>query len=239
MSKGRMTMLAGVLTAAIAALAAAQEVQTTARVFHIRHSSMSEATMAVLPLLSAAGRVTIEPAGERMTVQDVAEVMTQVAEVLAKLDRSPQHYRIRAELLAGSSQASAAGASVRVADRLRRMFPFTSYRRIGATVVEGEEGNPAGAALGEGHRLSFQASMLRIPRDVPWGMPDTGDRVQLQDLTLVRLDERPGGEQKATEILRTTVSLSPHQEVIIGAGGSEGSTSGLVLILYAESVGGE
>ncbi len=237
MARRLTSALAMVVAMTAAAAALAQEAQTTVKVYHIRHSSMVEATTAVLPLLSASGIVTIQPGGDRMTVQDVSEVMERVSSVLAKLDRSPERYRIRAELLAGSSGPPTQGDQVEVADRVRRMFPFTSYRRIGAAVFEGEVGSPAAADLGEGNRLSFQAVSLQPPPDAPWGMADTGNRVQLQELSLARLDERPDGEQTTKEILRTSVFLSPSQEVFIGAGGSEGSAQGLVLILHAESIG--
>ena len=230
-------MFVALLATLTAAAAAAQDVQTTVRVFHIRHSSMAEAATAVLPLLSATGSMTIQPGDERLTVQDVSEVMRRVSSVLAKLDRGPERYRIRAELLAGSTRSTAPAQPIQVAERLRHMFPFTSYRRIGTTVFEGQLGSPATADLGEGHRLSFQAVALRLPQDAPWGMPDPGNRMQLQELTLAHLDERPNGDQRATEILRTSVYLSPRQEVFIGAGNSESSAQGLVLILYAESIG--
>jgi hypothetical protein len=41
------------------------------------------------------------------------------------------------------------------------------------------------------------------------------------------------------EVLKTSVFLSEKQEVFIGAGASEDSRSGLVLILQAQEIGGD
>jgi len=119
------------------------------------------------------------------------------------------------------------------------MFPFVSYRQIGATSVDGVIGQPAAADLGEGHQVTFVANLLGNSDDTPWGTPDMGNRIHLQLLTLSRVTTDPAGKQRSVEVLKTSVFLSEKQEVFIGAGASEDSTHGLVLILKANKVGGD
>ena len=67
-------------------------------------------------------------------------------------------------------------------------------------------------------------------------MADIGDRTQVKWLRLDRLTTKAGGGEQLDELLRTTVFLSPRQKMIIGAGSSEDSASGLVLILTMHSI---
>ena len=70
----------------IAALVWADESATTTRVFQIQHTSVAEASSAVQPLLSENGTLTVQPQKNRITVQDTAEIVQRVADVLAELD---------------------------------------------------------------------------------------------------------------------------------------------------------
>jgi hypothetical protein len=65
---------------------------------------------------------------------------------------------------------------------------------------------------------------------------DVAGRTQVKWLRLDRLVQADGGGEKVDELLKTTVFLSPRQKMIIGAGSSEESSSGLVLILTMHSV---
>jgi hypothetical protein len=119
------------------------------------------------------------------------------------------------------------------------MFPFAAYRRIGTTRLEGVTGQSVSADLGEGYRVSFFPSSLGISKETPWGIPRPGTRVHLRWLTLQRVEESASGEQRVADVARASVFLSVKQELTIGAGASEDSSSGLVLILQAISIGGE
>ena len=212
---------------------------TAVRVFHIRHCSVAEVAAAVEKLLTEDGSFTVQPGKSRITVQDRPDVVERVAGVIAELDRSPDRYTIEVALLEGNLRDLPPAQRATVDDRLLRMFPFTSYRSIGATTFEGVVGEPTEADLGEGHLVSFLAESVRIRSDTPYGIPNHGDRVHLRWLTLVRLPEDPGGSRRPIEVLRTSVFLSEEQEVFIGAGASEDASRGLVLILQAHTIGGE
>jgi len=225
-----------VILAGLAPTTAADESPTIVRVFNLRYVSVSDATDAIQPLLSEGGSLTVQPHKSKLTVQDSPQVVARVADVIAKLDTSPKKYSILVELLEGTDEQLAPDRRAKVDSRVKRMFPFASYRRIGSTVFEGELGSVASASLGNSYRISFLPNPLRISSSSAYGIPDLGDRVQLEKLTLEQLSEKEDGEQIVVEVIRTDVHLSAKQEVIIGAGASENSSSGLVLILQAEMV---
>jgi len=212
---------------------------TTVRVFQVRYRPVTEVAAAVQALLTEDGSLTVQPRQSRITVQDRPEVVEAAAEMIAKMDRSPDRYLIDVVLLQGVAEELPPGQRAPVDSRLKRMFPFVAYRRIGTTSFDGVMGEPAAADLGEGHRVSFLANLLVFDDNAPWGIPDTGNRVHLQWLTLHRLTTDRTGKQQSVEILRTSVFLSENQEVFIGAGASEDSDRGLVLILQAQEIGGD
>ena len=212
---------------------------TTVRVFQVRYRPVTEVAAAVQALLTEDGSLTVQPRQSRITVQDRPEVVEAAAEMIAKMDRSPDRYLIDVVLLQGVAEELPPGQRAPVDARLKRMFPFVAYRRIGTTSFDGVMGEPAAADLGEGHRVSFLANLLVFDDNAPWGIPDTGNRVHLQWLTLHRLTTDRTGKQQSVEILRTSVFLSENQEVFIGAGASEDSDRGLVLILQAQEIGGD
>jgi hypothetical protein len=232
----RMVLLFAVLTVVVAPAAAGPD-PTTVRIFHVRHCSVTEAAAAVEALLTENGSMTVQPRQSRITVQDRHDVVERAAQVIAELDRSPDRYLIDVRVLEGVQGKLPENQRAEVDERLLRMFPFTSYRTIGSARFDGMVGEPASAVLGEGYRVSFLAETLGIGADTPFGIPRPGTRVHLQWLTLERVADGADGSRRPSEVLRTSVFLSEKQEVVIGAGASEQSKRGLVLILQALSIG--
>jgi hypothetical protein len=223
----------------VAATVWGASVETVSRVFNLRYLTVAEATTAVQPLLSEQGSLTLQPSRSRITVQDYPEVIDRVVEVIDKLDRSPDRYRVRVELLeGGAEQPFGAVNEVEATDRLRKMFKFPSYRILGSAVLEGDLGSETQASLGTGYQISFLAQYPPHSAETPWGTPDPGDRIQLRMLTLEHLKPGADGEQSSQQCLRTNVLLSPNQKVYIGAGSSEDSATGLVLIVEVQEPGG-
>jgi len=221
-------------TVAIALSAADQS--TTVRVFNLKNASVSEAFDLIEPLLSADGSVTVQPSRGRITIQDSPEVVARITTLINSIDRTPGEYRIEVELLEGLDVEQASDLPPDLDRRLHRMFPFKSYRRAGSTVFQGAFGQPTTASLSSNYRLSFLAESSNVSESTPWGVADMGNRTQVKWLRLDRLRTGYGGQEKLDEMLRTTVFLSPRQKMIIGAGSSEDSASGLVLILTMHSV---
>jgi hypothetical protein len=224
------------LSIAALALSAAAQSETIVRVFNLKNASVIEAFTAIEPLLSADGSVTVQPSRGRITIQDSPRVVGKITALIDELDRIPGEYRIEVELLEGLDSERVSDLPPELDRRLHRMFPFKSYRRAGRTVFQGEFGQPTTASLSRNYRLSFLAESSSVPESTPWGVADIGDRTQVKWLRLDRLSTTVGGGEKLDELLRTTVFLSPRQKMIIGAGSSEDSATGLVLILTMQSV---
>jgi hypothetical protein len=228
-------VLVSVVAVVVAVAAVAQSV-TTVRVFNLKNASVGEVFKAIEPLLSQQGSVTVQPSLGRFTIQDTPEAVNRITRVMDQLDRVPGEYRIEVELVEGLDTEHASDLPPELDRRLHRMFPFKSYRRAGRTVFQGEFGQPTSAAIGERYRLSFLAESSNVPESTPWGVADVANRTQVKWLRLDRLVSRPGSGDEIDELLKTTVFLSPRQKMIIGAGSSEDSSSGLVLILTLHSV---
>ena len=217
------------------ALSAADRSVTVVRVFNLKNASVTEAFTVIEPLLSDEGSVTIQPSRGRITIQDSSKVVGRITALMNELDQVPGEYRIEVELLEGLDVQQASDLPPELDRRLHRMFPFKSYRRAGRTVFQGEFGQPTTASLSRSYRLSFLADASNVPESTPWGVADLANRTQVKWLRLDRLTSDDHGREKADELLRTTVYLSPRQKMIIGAGSSEDSTTGLVLILTMHS----
>jgi hypothetical protein len=224
------------LLASAVALSAADPPSTRVQVFNLKNASVIEAFTAIEPLMSENGSVTVQPARGRIAIQDSPEVVARISALMKELDRVPGEYRIEVELLEGLDTEQTSDLPPDLDRRLHRMFPFKSYRRAGRTVFQGEFGQPTTASLSRSYRLSFLAESSNVPESTPWGVADLANRTQVKWLRLDRLHMGYGGSEKVDELLRTTVFLSPRQKMIIGAGSSEDSASGLVLILTMHSV---
>jgi hypothetical protein len=220
----------------IASLVWADESATKTRVFQIQHTSVAEASSAVQPLLSENGTLTVQPQKNRITVQDTAEIVQRVADVLAKLDTAPGTYAVRFQLLKATQDDVAPEHRVNVNRKIQQMFPSASYVEIGSTLIEGELKVPVTARIGEAYRLAFVAEPLTAPTDAPFGMPKLGSRYTLEDLTLTTSRTKENGERTTIDVIHSDVSISPGQKTSIGAGASEDSKNGLVLIIEAISV---
>jgi hypothetical protein len=226
----------GLLVVTATALSAADPSTTTVRVFNLKNATVVEAFTAVEPLLSDRGSVTVQPSRNRMTIQDAPANVDRITKVIGALDRVPGEYRIEVELLEGLDVERPSDLPPELDRRLHRMFPFKSYRRAGRAFFQGDLGQPTAAAIGADYRLSFLANAMTVAESTPWGVADVSNRTQVKWLRLDRFRRGADGEERVDEMLRTTVLLSPKQKMIIGAGSSEESGSGLVLILTMHSM---
>lgn len=197
------------------------------RVFRVENAKVAEVSAAIQPLLSYEGSVTVQPAKGRLTVRDRADVMSAVTEAVVRLDRKPMPFRIHVELLEGSRTPISMAGGQEVGRRLKRMFPFKFYRRLGSADLGGVTGDDISVELNEGFRISITVLDHRL-EPTPFGIPNQSLRLDLHPLVLAR-----AGSKRTKEILRTRVVLSQNQEVVIGAGETEDSDQGLVLIVKA------
>ncbi len=255
----RFVILAVALVAvpAISGLSAAEEPLSVSRVFQLKHADVSQAIAAIHPLLSDDGSFTVQMAASRLTVQDRPDVVALIAQVLARLDRPPTQYRVRVDLLEASVGKAQDGGDLFVDPRVRRMFQFDTYRRLGGMVLVGEVGSTARADLGEGYQVTFLGRSVSSAEQVQasaWSMatpaeamsvPGPGEadveqsspRMALRHLTLSRSSIDSTGVEKRVEVVRSNVLLAPGQQTVIGAGASEDSNRAVILIVRLEQMG--
>ncbi len=258
-NKQATTWLVIAIVVLVAAPGAADQPTNVSRVFQLRHADVSEAIAAVQPLLSEHGSFTVKIAASRLTVQDRPEVVARIAHVLELLDRPPTQYRVRIELLGASVGEAVHGGALFVDPRVRKMFKYDNYHRIGGTMLVGAIGSQARAELGDQYQVSFLARSVNGPARVApassWSMatpagtsagarPDTAPvppqaspRIALRQLTLVRSSISADGAEKQVRVLRSNVLLAPGQQTVIGAGASEDSSQALILIVRYELAG--
>jgi hypothetical protein len=222
----------------IVAAVSAANVEIISRVFTLKHASVSDVSIAVQPMLSEAGSLTLQPKLSRVVVQDEREIIDKVSALIEELDHLPGHYSVEIELLEGSEpRPYGTRDEIEAEDRLREMFNVEAFRRIGRSVVEGELGNRVQVDLGQDHRVSFVAEAHEAPPNTPWGTPNLQGRISLRPLVLERLEVATDGRMATRELLRTNVLISKEQTVYIGAGNSEDSGNVLVLIVRAKATG--
>jgi len=233
----KLLLVMGVVCALHGAASAVE--MTTVRVFHLADTPVTvrEAANAIQPLLSESGSLTVQPHQLRIVVQDKPDVLARVSEVLDRLNRAPERFSLHIELLEASNLPLRREDAADVDDRIRRTFQYTSFRRIGMTLVEGEVGDPALADLGGGYQVRFVPDRLPSPNDFPWGIHPAGARIHIDRLTLTMSPPGVSGEHRPVEVLRTSLVLAPSQRAIFGASASEKSDRALVLILTAQSIG--
>ncbi len=213
--------------ASIVPAAHADQNDVVVRVFRVEHAKVAEISAAIQPMLSDEGSVTVQPAKGRLTVRDRAGVMAAITEVIDRLDQKPSPFRLHVELLEGSTVPISVAGGHQAGNRLKQMFPFKFYRALGSADLGGVTGDEISVELSEGFRISVTVLDHRL-EPTPFGIPNQTLRLDLHPLVLERT-----ASEGAKEILRTRVVLSQNQEVVIGAGETEDSEQGLVLIVKA------
>jgi hypothetical protein len=203
----------------------------TVQVFHLKHISAREAAAAIEGRLSQDGSMTVRPAARRITVQDHAGVVADVEKLMASIDRRPVRFRVRVEVLEGTDAEYSVPALAEVTERLRQVFPFTAYQRIGVAEFAGEAGDSGTLALDDDYQVRLTVNAQRLD-NLPFGLPEKGTRLDLEPFVL----ERVTGKAAPRQVIASRVVLSEHQEVYIGAGTSESGTTGLVVIVTAVAV---
>ncbi len=231
---GRALVAVSVLAclASIVSVAYADQNDVVVRVFRVEFAKVAEISAAIQPMLSEDGSVMVQPAKGRLTVRDRADVMTAISEAVERLDQKPQPFRLHVELLEGSTvPILAAEEGHEVGQRLKQMFPFKYYRELGSVDLAGVTGDEISVELNEGFRISVLVMDYQL-EPTAFGIPAQTFRLDLHPLVLERV-----GSNGTKEVLRTRVALSRNQEVVIGAGETEESEQGLVLIVKALPVG--
>ena len=222
----------------LAAMFATATGGTVSRVFQLEHISVADASVAVQPLLTETGSLTLQPKQSRIVVQDEPIVIDKVAALIRDLDHAPGQYSIEVDLLEGGEVTPYGTADeYKAEERLYKMFKSTAFYMVGSSTIEGRLGEPFQTDLGTSYRISFVPQLPDASNSSPWGVRDPGNQLHLRQLVLERKGIASDGTVMTFELLRTNVLLAPKQTVYIGAGSSEDSGDVLVLIVHAREFG--
>jgi hypothetical protein len=210
---------------------AQEEPLLTVQVFHLQHISAREAAAAIEGRLSQNGSMTVRPAARRITVHDHAVVVADIEELIASIDRKPIRFRLRVDLLEGSDTEYSVPGLADVTRQLKEVYPFTSYRRVGLAEFAGEAGDSGTLVLDDEYRVHLTVNGQRLDNK-PYGLPEKGVRLDVDPFVLERITD----DQPPRRLIGSSMVLAQNQEVRIGVGSSESSTTGLVVIVTAVAV---
>ncbi len=218
--------LLGVAVVLILAGAGATTAQTETRLlvhaYTLRHQPAAEALALVHPLLSPLGSVQLQPGGNTLVVRDEAAVVERVVELLREFDHPAQKLAIRIQVVRAGNGGEGRALDPELADRLRELLRYDSYRVMAAADLEAREGERASYELGAEYRIAFQLGTLM-----------SGERLKLHDFEVTR-----GADPEASQrLLRTHVNLSLGRPMILGLAKNESSRRALLLVLTCTLAG--
>jgi hypothetical protein len=218
--------LSGITVALILAGGVAAAQTEPALLIHahtLRHQPAAEALELVHPLLSRRGSVQLQPGGNTLVVRDEAAVVQQVTELLREFDHPAKKLAIRIQVVRAGDGGTGETLEAELAERLRELLRYDSYRVLAAADLEAREGDLATYELGEEYSIAFQLGTL---------MSD--ERLKLHDFEVTR---RADGEQRQ-RLLRTQVNLRLGRPMILGLAKDESSRRALLLVLTCTLAGG-
>jgi hypothetical protein len=220
----RIATFAVLLLAFAAPVWAASEGQV--RVFVLRHKRVEEAALLIGPHLSAAASVTLTQRLNAMTVTDREENLMKVEKIIRAFDVPPRGFSFAVRLVrarADVPEGSMAGEISGLAAKLKSLFQFNDYTLLDSTVLQGSEGSPMSARLGEEFVLTMQVA--------PAG---EGNELLLSPLALSRLRKDERGRTIPVPLYRARIPLTLNQTTVVGASKDEASKTALILILRVQ-----
>ncbi|MFQ5350143.1 MAG: secretin N-terminal domain-containing protein [Thermoanaerobaculia bacterium] len=222
----RSPALGVVLALALAgALEAAAQSEPALRVhaYTLRHQPAAEALPLVHPLLSRRGSVQLQPGGNTLVVRDEAVVVERVVELLREFDHPAQRLAIRIQVVRAGDGDEGEPLERELAERLRELLRYDSYRVMAATDLEAREGERVSYELGEEYRIAFQLGTLM-----------SGERLKLHDFEV----SRHAAAEEPRRLLHTQVNLRLGRSMILGLAKDESSRRALLLALTCTLAGG-
>jgi hypothetical protein len=207
----------------VAAAAAAQPEPTLlVHAYTLRHQPASEALVLVHPLLSERGSVQLQPGGNTLVVRDEAAVVERVVALLREFDHPAKKLAIRIQVVRAGDGGEGAALDPELAERLRELLRYDSYRVVAAADLEAREGEGVSYELGEEYRITFQLGTLM-----------SGERVKLHDFEVTRR----AGAGEGRRLLRTQINLRLGRSMILGLAKEESSRRALLLVLTCTLAG--
>ena len=211
------------LLAGAAAAAAQAEPSLLVHAYTLRHQPAAEALALVHPLLSDRGSVQLQPGGNTLVIRDTEEVVGRVAALLREFDHAAKKLAIRIQVVRAGDGGEGARLERELAERLRELLRYDSYRVMAAADLEAREGEEVSYELGEEYRITFQLGTLMSEA-----------RLKLHEFEV----SRGAGSEERQRLLRTQVNLRLGRPMILGLAKNESSRRALLLVLTCTLAGG-
>ncbi len=182
----------------------------------LRYQSPTDAVLLLRPALSPVGSVEVQ--GKRVVVKDVPGIVTRLESMLDDFDHPRVDLRVVVQVVqaSGSVVSPAGGNDVPepLRGRLRKAFPYGSYRLVSQGGFEAGEGTDVRSPIGQDFPVSFRLGTLR-----------RGQSVWLHDFQIAHLDSPD------TPLLETNLVLSLDRPLVVGLTTDESSNKALLVIL--------
>jgi hypothetical protein len=199
-------------------------VQSAALALHayrFKHQKASAAVDLVHPLLTPAGTVELQPAGNVLVIRDTPEALARILQVLRDFDQPARPLRL--ELLVVRASRAVVSPPVQRSDlpeeltrRLRSLLPYDSYELEAQAQLATQERESAAFEMGDDFRVSFQL-----------GTVQQDGRVKLSSFQLAR----KGARKTDPSLIHTNLNLWLDKTVSLGLAKSEASREALMLVL--------
>ena len=209
----------------------------SAKAFEVRYRPLNDAAELVSAILSADGKVTLEPRLKILVVEDHGSLLDRVGALLQSFDLPPRSVEVTVSLIRGTDkkdqapgQPGAAGGISReirgVTETLGDFTKWTAYEQLGSRSVTGVEGSPVTVNLSEDYRVVFEIDSVQERQGVM--------KIEFKRLSLQRLIRAADGGERTEELYNLVVSLPPGKLHMIGAAKSPDSKQALFLALQAK-----
>jgi hypothetical protein len=230
---------------AVTSLAWAQEAGTPAKptvvqkLIQLKYSD----PVAMQRLLNLPGiNVNAVPGVNAIVIRGTSEAVTEVEEMIKKIDVAPHNIELTVYLLAGTPQAGAEDIPADLAStakQLHSLFPYKTYRLMQSFVLrdrEGHDGSNNGAIPGSKQTYTFHYRGAGVSNGTPRMVHINHLEFSLWTPTIVRDKEGHMIDGHDSVGFNTDIDIGEGQKVVVGKSSANGSDDALILVMSAKVV---
>lgn len=179
------------------------------RTFQFKFKDAERAAAAIKSLVSSVGTMSIRPSTNALVVTDRPENLKAIAATLAEFDAPARAVKLSIKLVSAATQENPpppAPELREIAGKLA-MLRYNAIESLGSANIEGHEGEPASADLGDGYRAEFR-----------FGEYDpASESIKLSDFRLSRIQK-----DQLISLFKAGLNLRIDQTVMFGATKTQG-----------------